>query len=99
MKQDAFDRFAAKAAYYFGASENESADLLDALEAEGFRWGKNRLGNSHWGERAAELLEAEKIIDYEEAFDSEYFLEDEDDEWLEPDVDYEISGDYLEDLT
>lgn len=94
----AFERFAAAANLYYGIDMNQSADLLDALEAEGFKWGKNRLGNSHWGERALELLEEEEIEQYDEP-DSEYWLEDEDDEWLEPDEEYEISGSYLEDVT
>lgn len=90
---DAFDRFAERAAFYFGVNENEAADLLDALEEEGFEWGANRLGNSHWGERAAELLE--DIVDYDDDI-SEYELEDEHDEWLDAGEEYELSAEYEE---
>jgi hypothetical protein len=92
---DAFDRFAARASYYYGIDENQSADLLDALEAEGFEWGVNRLGNSHWGERAFELLAEEEIEGYDEP-DSPYWLDGPDDEWLEADSEYEISAEYEE---
>lgn len=93
MSRDAFDRFADRAAYYFGVSENQAADLLDALEAEGFELGRSRLGNSHWGELAADLLD--DIVDYEED-DSIYELEDEYDEWLDEGVEYELSAEYEE---
>jgi len=93
MSRDAFDRFADRAAYYFGVNENQAADLLDALELAGFEWGKNRLGNSHWGELAADLLD--DIVDYEDD-DSIYELEDEYDEWLDEGVEYELSAEYEE---
>jgi len=90
---DAFDRFVDRAAYYFGVDENQAADLLDALEAEGFELGHSRLGNSHWGELAADLLD--DIVDYEDD-SSPYYLEDEYDEWLEEGVEYELSAEYEE---
>lgn len=92
--KDAFDRFAERARYYFGVSENEAADLLDVLEAAGFEWGKNRLGNSHWGEYASLVLE--DIVDYKEVAISQYYLEDEYDEWLDEGVEYELSAEYEE---
>jgi len=52
------------------------------------------LGNSHWGEYAAELLD--DIVDYEAESDSEYWLEDEYDEWLDEGVEYELSAEYEE---
>jgi len=93
MARDDFDRFADRAAFYFGVDENQAADLLDALEAEGFELGHNRLGNSHWGELAADLLD--DIVDYEDD-SSSYYLEDEYDEWLEEGVEYELSAEYEE---
>lgn len=94
MSRDAFDRFADRAAFYFGVSENQAADLLDALEAEGFELGHSRLGNSHWGELAADLLD--DLVDYEEVEASKYWLADADDEWLEEGVEYELSAEYEE---
>lgn len=91
--KDVFDRFADRAAFYFGVNENQAADLLDALEAEGFELGRNRLGNSHWGELAADLLD--NIVDYK-SDSSPYELEDEYDEWLEEGVEYELSAEYEE---
>lgn len=93
MASDSFDRFAERAGYYFGVNENQAADLLDALEAEGFELGRSRLGSSHWGELAADLLD--DIVDYEDD-SSPFYLEDEFDEWLDEGVEYELSAEYEE---
>lgn len=93
----AFDRFADDALEHFGLNEEESADLLDALDLQGFDpYEGDRLRD--WMPEAFDVLDDITDLDqYDEGwweYDLDpYFPED---DWLEAGVEWELTAEYEE---
>lgn len=85
----AFEEFAADAAELFGVNQQEAADLLDALEAEGFG-DDDTLAD--WMPEAFDAL-TDVWDDY-----NEYQLDPTfpDDDYLDPGDEWEMTADYFE---
>lgn len=92
----AFDDFAEDAREHFGLNEQEAADLLDALEAEGFDAEDESLAD--WMPEAFDALD--DITDLE-AYDEDWWDYDldpyfPDDDWLEAGEEWEVTAEYEE---
>lgn len=92
----AFDDFADDAANLFGLDHHEAANLLDALEDQGFE-AEDELRD--WMPEAYDLLDdITDLSEYEEEWwDEELDPGFPDDDWLDPYEEWEITAEYGED--
>lgn len=82
----------------FGFDENETDDLIETLEEEGFDYETDSLRDPDWADYVAEVA-VDEIVD-EEDYSSDYSLEDDwefgEDEWLDAGVEVELTTLYEE---